>query len=148
MGEAKRRKASDPNYGKPRFDQEKQKDLIEIMFAISLSSLGFMHSLNSNISEILEMAETLYKEIPLQELELQKGSFFDSVPIQLRGAITEKSLKIVALFVTVRQNPPPGYSQDSWLQKIESFFDNQEAIGSALHNANPIREQVTEYLLT
>ncbi|MCC5633320.1 hypothetical protein LC613_38255 [Nostoc sphaeroides CHAB 2801] len=68
-----------------------------MMFAISLSSLGFMHTLNSNISEILDTAEKLYKEIPLEELELQKGSFFDSVPMQLRGEITEKSLKIVAL---------------------------------------------------
>ena len=84
----------------------------------------------------------------MEELELQNGSFFDSVPMQLRGEITEKLLKIVALFVTVRQNPPLGYSQESWLQKIQSFFDSQEAIMSALHNANPIRKQVTEYLLT
>lgn len=147
MGEAKRRKARDPNYGKPEVDLKKQKELIEMMFAISLSSLGFMHSLNSNISEIIGMAETLYKEIPLQELALQKGGFFDSVPIELKGEITQKSLRIVALFVTIRQNPPPGYSQDSWLQKIESFFENQEAIVSALNNATPIREQVTEYLL-
>ncbi|MBD2513349.1 hypothetical protein H6G91_40445 [Nostoc muscorum FACHB-395] len=148
MGEAKRRKARDPNYGKQRVDLSKQKEQIEMMFAISLSSLGFMHTLNSNISEILEMAETLYKEIPLEELELQEGSFFDSVPMQLRGEITEKTLKIVALFVTVRQNPPLGYSQESWLQKIQSFFDSQEAIMSALHNASPIRKQVTEYLVT
>jgi len=52
MGEAKRRKARDPNYGKQRVDLSKQKEQIEMMFAISLSSLGFMHSLNSNIPEL------------------------------------------------------------------------------------------------
>ncbi|MBD2255353.1 hypothetical protein [Nostoc parmelioides] len=147
MGEAKRRKARDPNYGKPRVDFKKQKEMIQMIFAMSLSSLGFMHSLNSNVSEIIAKAETLYKELPLQELALQKGGFFDSVPIQLRGEVTEKSLRIVALFVAIKENPPLGYSQESWVQKMGSFFENQEVIVSALNNATPIREQVTEYLL-